>query len=228
MTDFEAARQTMVLTQLLPSQVTDKRLLAAFGAVPRERFVPEAKRTLAYRDGAQEVWPSIDGAPARYLLAPVVLARLIQLAAVEAGDAVLDIGCATGYSTAVLAHLARSVTGVEPEPELAAAAAANVRELGIGNAAVVEAALAQGAPTGAPYDVILLNGSVAEVPQTLVAQLREGGRLVAIMGEGRPGRPRQPKAYRFVKVHGETSGLPHFDANAAPLPGFAPAPCFTF
>jgi protein-L-isoaspartate(D-aspartate) O-methyltransferase len=233
MTDFEAARQTMVLTQLLPSQVTDRRLLAAFGTVPRERFVPEAKRTLAYRDGAQGVWPAIDGAPARYLLAPVVLARLIQLAAVEAGDAVLDIGCATGYSTAVLAQLARSVTGVEPEPELAAAASATFRVLGIANATIVEAALPQGAPAGARYDVILLNGSVAEVPQTLLAQLQEGGRLVAIVGDGRPGRPRQPKAYRFVKVEGEVSpgevsGVPHFDANAAPLPGFAPAPCFTF
>jgi protein-L-isoaspartate(D-aspartate) O-methyltransferase len=228
MTDFARARETMVLTQLLPSAVTDRRLLAAFAALPRERFVPEAKRPLAYMDAGIEVWPAIDGASPRFLLAPMVLARLIQLAAVGADDSVLDIGCATGYSTAVLAQLARSVTGVEPEPELAAAAGETVRALGFANVRIVEGELALGAPVAAPYDVIVLNGSVAEIPQTLFAQLREGGRLVAIVGEGAPAKPRQAKAYRFVKVEGETSGVAHFDANAEPLPGFSPAPCFTF
>ena len=228
MKDFEVARQTMVESQLRPSQVTDRRLLAAFAMLPRERFVPPAKQTLAYMDTSLEVWPSIDGAPARFLLAPVVLARLIQLAAVEANDAVLDIGCTTGYSTAVLAHLARSVTAVEAEPELATAASRNLRELGIANASVVEGELAQGAPAGAPYDVILLNGSVPEAPRTLLVQLKEGGRLVTIVAQDREGRARQGKACRFVTVEGEASGLPHFDANAKLLPGFAPAPCFIF
>jgi protein-L-isoaspartate(D-aspartate) O-methyltransferase len=228
MSDFESARQSMVESQLRPSQVTDRRLFAAFAALPRERFVPPAKQTLAYMDAGLEVWPSIDGAPPRFLLAPVVLARLIQLAAVEAGNAVLDIGCTTGYSTAVLAKLARSVTGVEAEPELAAAASENLRALGIANASVVENELAQGAPASAPYDVILLNGSVPEVPKTLLAQLKDGGRLVAVIAQDRGGRARQGKAYSFVMVDGEASGLPHFDANAKPLPGFAPAPCFTF
>ncbi len=228
MTDFERLRQTMVESQLLPSQVTDRRLLNAMGTLPRERFVPEAKAPLAYMDAALEVWPSIDGAPARFLLAPLVLARLIQLASVEAGDTVLDVGCATGYSTAVLARLARSVTGVESEPELAAAASDTFRALGIANASVVESELSLGAPAGAPYDVILLNGSVAEIPETLLAQLKEGGRLAAIMADGRQGRARQAKAYRFVKVDGEVSGVPHFDANAKPLPDSTPAPCFTF
>jgi protein-L-isoaspartate(D-aspartate) O-methyltransferase len=228
MSDFERARHTMVESQLRPSQVTDRRLLAAFATLPRERFVPPAKQTLAYMDAGPEVWPSIDGAPPRYLLAPVVLARLIQLAEVEANDSVLDIGCATGYSTAVLARLARSVTGLEAEPELAAAASRTLRELGIANASVVEGELAQGAKAGAPYDVILLNGSVPEAPKTLLAQLKDGGRLVAIVAQDRAGRARQGKAYRFVMVDGEASGLPHFDANAKPLPGFAPLPCFIF
>jgi protein-L-isoaspartate(D-aspartate) O-methyltransferase len=228
MSDFERARQTMVESQLRPSQVTDRRLLAAFATLPRERFVPPAKQTLAYMDASLEVLPSIDGAPPRFLLALVVLARLIQLAAVEVGDTVLDIGCTTGYSTAVLARLARSVTGVEAEPELAAAATENLRALGIANASVVENELAQGAPMSAPYDVILLNGSVPEVPKTVLAQLKEGGRLVAILAPDRAGRARQGKACRFVMVDGEASGQPHFDANAKPLPGFAPAPCFTF
>ena len=136
MIDFEAARATMVESQLRTDRVTDRRVLAAFAALPRERFVPAAKRDLAYSDAALEVWPSLDGGPARYLLPPVVLARLVQLASVEAKDTVLDIGCATGYSTAVLAHLARAVTAVEAEPELAAAARETLQALGLDNAAV--------------------------------------------------------------------------------------------
>jgi protein-L-isoaspartate(D-aspartate) O-methyltransferase len=119
MIDFERRRLTMVETQIRPNEVTDPRLLAALRAVPRERFVPGELRTLAYMDEGIEVFPSIDGAPARCLLAPMVLARLVQLAAVEPHDRVLDVGCATGYSTAVLAGLGRVVIGLEPEPELA-------------------------------------------------------------------------------------------------------------
>jgi protein-L-isoaspartate(D-aspartate) O-methyltransferase len=227
MIDFEAARTTMVDTQLRTDRVTDRRVLAAFAALPRERFVPAAKRDLAYSDAALEVWPSLDGGPARYLLPPVVLARLAQLASVEAKDSVLDIGCATGYSTALLAHLARVVTAVEAEPELAAAARENLLALGLNNAVVVDGDLARGAPEAGPFDVILLNGSVPEVPDALLAQLKDGGRLVAIV-TGPQGRPRQGKATLFVKVDGEASGLPHFDANARTLPGFAPLPSFSF
>ena len=119
MTGFERQRLTMVESQLRPNEVTDTRLLAAMRALPRERFVPRKLSALAYMDEAIEVFPAIDGAPARFLLAPMVLARLVQLAAIEPEDSVLDIGCATGYSTAVLASLGRSVIGLEPEPELA-------------------------------------------------------------------------------------------------------------
>jgi protein-L-isoaspartate(D-aspartate) O-methyltransferase len=228
MNDFEQARATMVESQLRTDKVTDRRILSAFGTLPRERFVPEGKRDLAYSDASLEVWPSIDGAPARFLLPPVVLARLIQLAAIQEKDAVLDIGCATGYSTAVLSRLARVVTAVEAEPELAAAAREALQELGVANATVIERPLTRGAPESGPFDVILLNGSVPEVPNTLLAQLKEGGRLCAIIVAGREGRPRQGKATLFVKVDGEASGLPHFDANARALPGFAPSPSFTF
>jgi protein-L-isoaspartate(D-aspartate) O-methyltransferase len=228
MIDFERARATMVESQLRTDRVTDRRILSAFATLPRERFVPEEKRELAYSDASLVVWPSIDGAPARFLLPPVVLARLVQLATVEAKDAVLDVGCATGYSTAVLARLASSVTAVEAEPELAAAAREALQELGIANVTVMEGALTRGAPESGPFDVILLNGSVPEVPDSLLAQLKEGGRLCTIIAAGREGRPRQGKATLFVKVDGEASGLPHFDANARPLPGFAPSPSFTF
>ena len=228
MIDFEAARATMVDTQLRTDRVTDRRILTAFASLPRERFVPAAKRDLAYSDAALEVWLSFDGGPARYLLPPVVLARLIQLASVEAKDAVLDIGCATGYSTAVLACLARAVTAVESEPELAASARETLQALGLSNAAVLKGEHARGAPQAGPFDVILVNGSVPEVPESLLAQLKDGGRLVAVVTAGPQGRPRQGKATLFVNVDGDASGVPHFDANAKPLPGFAFSPTFTF
>jgi protein-L-isoaspartate(D-aspartate) O-methyltransferase len=227
MIDFERRRLTMVESQLRPNQVTEERLLAAMRSLPRERFVPRQLRELAYMDESIEVFPAIDGAPARFLLAPMVLARLVQLASVEPQDIVLDVGCVTGYSTAVLARLGQTVIGLEPEPELAEAASNALRELDIANAEIVTGALAQGHPEAGPYDVILLNGSVPKVPESLLAQLKEGGRLAAVIA-GRPNNPSQGKAYLFVKVDGEASGLPHFDAGAKPLPGFAPEPCFTF
>jgi protein-L-isoaspartate(D-aspartate) O-methyltransferase len=227
MTDFERARAAMVDSQIHPSQVTDRRILAAFAAVPREIFVPPAKRGLAYSDASLEVFPSVDGAPARFLLAPVVLARLIQLAEVGPNDSVLDIGSMTGYSTAVLFHVARSVLGLEAEPELIDTMRANFAALGI-DAGSAEGRLELGAPGLGPYDVILLNGSVPEIPAALFEQLKEGGRLVAVIADERAGRARQGRAYRFVKLDGEASGVSHFDANAKPLPGFARAPVFTF
>ena len=227
MIDFERQRLTMVESQLRPNEVTDTRLLAAMRTLPREAFVPQKLRALAYMDEGIEVFPSIDGALARFLLAPMVLARLVQLAAVEPQDAVLDIGCATGYSAAVLAALGRSVIGLEPEPELAEAARVTLREVGIANAEIVEGALARGHPEAGPYDVILLNGSVPEMPETLISQLKEGGRIAAILSSG-ANTASQGKACLFVKVGGEASGLPHFDAGARPLPGFLPEPSFTF
>jgi protein-L-isoaspartate(D-aspartate) O-methyltransferase len=228
MIEFAVARRHMVESQLRTNRVTDRRLLAAMGELPRERFLPPSRQPLAYIDADLEVWPAIDGTLPRYLLAPVVLARLIQLASVEATSNVLDIGCATGYSTAVLSRLANAVTAVEVEPELAAAARANLAALGIGNATVVEGPLTEGAPDAAPFDVILVNGSVLDVPEELLAQLKEGGRLVAVIAAGREGRSRQGKAFLFVKVDGEASGVSHFDASAKPLPGFAPTPSFSF
>ena len=227
MVDFDQQRLTMVESQLRPNEVTNRRLLAAMGTLPRERFVPERLSLLAYMDESVEVFPAIDGAPARFLLPPMVLARLVQLAAVEPKDHVLDIGCATGYSTAVLACLGRRVVGLEPEPELAETARRMLRELAIENATIVEGALAAGTPEDGPYDVILLNGSIEEIPASVLGQLREGARLVAILASGansaRPG-----KAFLFVKIDGEASGLPHFDAGARALPGFSRAPAFAF
>jgi protein-L-isoaspartate(D-aspartate) O-methyltransferase len=226
MIDFARQRLTMVETQLRPSEVTDTRLLAAMSTLPRERFVPERLRPFAYIDQGLEVVPAIGQAPARYLLAPLALARLVQLAAVEPGDTVLDVGCATGYSTAVLARLGLRVVGVEPERELAETARANLRALAIANAEIVEAELTRGCPQKGPYDVILLNGAVPAPPQVLFGQLKEGGRLAAILS--RPGAGTQGRATLFVKAEGEVSGLPHFDAGASTLPGFLPESSFSF
>jgi protein-L-isoaspartate(D-aspartate) O-methyltransferase len=221
MSDFAAQRLAMVESQIRPNEVTGTRLLAAMRELPRELFVPEKLRSLAYIDEAIEIFPSVDGAPARYLLAPMVLARLVQLAAVGPEDSVLDVGCGTGYSTAVLARLGRKVVGLEPE--LADAARRALRTIGAENVEIVEGALPRGYKRGAPYDVILLNGSVPEIPEALIEQLEEGGRLTAVLAGGLQG-----KAYLFVKVAGAASGLPHFDAGARPLPGFRPAPAFVF
>jgi protein-L-isoaspartate(D-aspartate) O-methyltransferase len=227
MTDFEAQRLAMVESQLRPNEVTEWRLLAAMRALPRERFVPPKLRSLAYMDEGIEIFPSIDGSPARFLLAPMVLAKLIQLAAVGTEDAVLDVGCGTGYSTAILAQLGDSVIGLEPEPELAEAARGALPELGVANAEIVEGALDRGHEAGAPYDAILVNGSVPEPPKTLLSQLKEGGRLAVVLAGG-ANSGTQGKAYLFVKVAGEASGLPYFDAGARLLPGFLAAPAFNF
>jgi protein-L-isoaspartate(D-aspartate) O-methyltransferase len=227
MTGFERERLTMVECQLRPNEVTDPRLLAAMRALPRERFVPAKLSGLAYMDESIEVFPAVDAAPARYLLAPMVLARLVQLATVEAGDRVLDIGCATGYSTAVLSSLGRSVVGLEPEPELAEAARDALSGLCVANGEIIEGPLARGCVELGPYDVVFINGSVPKVPDILLDQLTEGGRLVAILAAGSH-QASQGKACLFVKVGKDASGLPHFDAGAHSLPGFAPEAVFSF
>lgn len=227
MSDFAAQRLAMVESQIRPNEVTDRRLLQVLRMLPRERFVPARFRDLAYIDESIEIFPSIDGAPARYLLAPMVLARLVQLASVEPSDRVLDVGCGSGYSTAVLAMLGGKVVGLEPEPELADAARAALAELAVANAEIVEAPLAEGYAAQAPYDVIFLNGSVPAPPEALLAQLREEGRLVCILQQGANG-VMPGKAHLFVRTGKEASGLPHFDAGARPLPGFVPVENFAF
>jgi protein-L-isoaspartate(D-aspartate) O-methyltransferase len=227
MIEFARERLTMVESQLRPNEVTDSRLLAAMRALPRERFVPPRLAALAYMDETIEVFPAVDGAPARYLLAPMVLARLVQLASVEPTDRVLDIGCATGYSTAVLASLGRFVVGLEPEPELASAARKALGALGISNVEIVEDSLARGCAERGRYDVIVMNGSVPEVREILLDQLTEGGRLVAILNSSL-NQASQGKACLFVKVGKDASALPHFDAGARPLPGFAQEAIFSF
>jgi protein-L-isoaspartate(D-aspartate) O-methyltransferase len=211
MTDFKRARKLMVETQLRTSNVTDRRLLAVMGRVPRERFVPTRRQDLAYID---EVHPlQTQGAP-RYLSAPAPFAKLLQLAEVESGDKVLDLGCGSGYSAAVLAELAVSVVAVESDPELVVQARDTLAELNIANASVIEGPIEAGAPNEGPFDVIIVEGAVTAVPEALFSQLSDGGRMVALLRSGATAT-----AYLYVKSGTEVAGRPEFNAS---LPALQP------
>jgi protein-L-isoaspartate(D-aspartate) O-methyltransferase len=221
MTDFAAARRMMVDGQVRTADVTDLRLLAAMLELPRERFFPDDKASLAYLDLDAPV--SAPGQPVRRLLKPMVLAKLIQAAGITATDHVLDVGCASGYSTALLTHLAGSVVGLEEDAALAQQAADNMSWAGLPNAKIVTGPLAQGCAGEGPYDVILLQGSAEVVPPALFDQLKDGGRLICVLGRGPQG-----KAMFYRRADGDISGRPVFDAAAAALPGFAKPPEFVF
>ena len=224
MFDFAAARRMMVDTQVRPSDVTDLRLIAAMLDVPREGFVPLDKQALAYLDlDVPVVMPAAGGRPARYLLKPMVLAKLIQTAEIAPTDRVLDVGCATGYSAAIISRLAESVVALEEDSELATAAARRLADLGTRNVTIERRGLTAGWPSGAPYDVIVLQGAVAVPPKTLFAQLKEGGRLVCVLEEGPVGR-----AMLYRCRNGHVSGRAMFDAAAPELPGFAAPAEFIF
>jgi protein-L-isoaspartate(D-aspartate) O-methyltransferase len=216
--DFAVARLNMVESQLRTNKVLDEALLEAFLRVPRERFVPVAFHDAAYFD---DDLPLGNG---RAMLEPMILARLLEVAHVREQDRVLDIACATGYGTAILARLAASVVGVEQDLELARQARARLAELGVLHASIAENPLVAGDGSGAPYDVIVIEGAVAFIPDTIAAQLAEGGRLVTVVKSG----ARMGSATLMNRVQGVLSRRPLFDAAAPLLPGFAPAPSFIF
>jgi protein-L-isoaspartate(D-aspartate) O-methyltransferase len=223
MTDYARARQTMVERQIMTAGVTDRAVLDALGDVPREMFAPAELRHLAYSDADLPITPADSGGPRRFLIEPAILARLAQLAGIDADDIVLDIGCGSGYSSAVLSRLAGSVVAVEEDSRLAAQATETLIELDIGNVAVVTAPLETGYPAEGPYDVIFLGGSVETVPNTLLGQLKEGARLVCVVGTGPDGM-----ATCFRLVFGEISRRAAFSAAVPPLPGFSAPKVFQF
>lgn len=208
----------MVESQIRTNKVTDQRVIAAFEAVPRELFVDEAKRGFAYIDEDLEV------AAGRYLMEPMVLARLLQAAAPQPGDIALDIGCATGYSTAVLAQLAETVVGLESDRHLMGEANRTLNALDVDNAVVVEGALKAGYQKQAPFNVIVFQGAVSEVPEAVKRQLAEGGRLVAVVcDEAGIGRG------TLIQRAGDSfSARILFDAATPLLPGFAREAGFVF
>lgn len=220
MNDFAAARTRMVDSQLRTENVTDYDVLQAMGSVPRERFVPAALRPLAYLD---RDLPLAAGAGSRGLMRPAALARLMQLAALAQARRVLVVGCATGYAPAVAARLAGTVVALEPDAALADQAVEAFSALGIDNVRVVRGPLEAGWAPEAPYDVILVDGAVEVVPEVLLAQLHEGGRLVAVVGYGQA-------AVATVYTRGERDfGRRNaFNAEAPALPGFREPEAFVF
>jgi protein-L-isoaspartate(D-aspartate) O-methyltransferase len=221
--DFQTARLAMVESQIRPNAVRDPLILNAFATLPREAFVPESQKALAYMDEAVPVLPAAEGSPPRYLLPSMVLAKLLQGAAVSPSDHALDIGGATGYSAAVLAQICRKVEALETSEALAGAMKQNLKAANAEQVSVHHGPLNRGVDASKPYDLILLNGSVAEEPKELFDQLAEGGRLVTIMRRGWQGY-----AVLFTKSSGAVSGRPIFDAAAEYLPGFEKHPNFVF
>jgi protein-L-isoaspartate(D-aspartate) O-methyltransferase len=219
MTDFALARRNMVEGQLRPNRVTNALLLSVIGELPRERFLPEALRSVAYAD---DDVPLGNG---RFLMEPMVLARLIQTLQPQPGDRAMVVASGRGYGAALLARLVKSVVAVESDALLAAAAAQTARELGLADIRQTVGKLEAGAAASGPYDVILIEGAVQQVPPAILDQLAEGGRLatVVIGPAGALG-----VAQLFVKEGGVASGRPLFDAGTPSLSGFAPPPRFTF
>lgn len=221
MSDFATARQKMVDGQVRPSDVTDQRIIDAFLAVPRETFVPDHQRGIAYLDLDIDV--AAAGAAKRYLIKPVVLAKLIQAATISATDRVLVVGATTGYSSAIISHLAGEVFATEPDQALAASAKANFTSLGLANVQVAVAEPAAGDATHAPYDVIVLDGATEVEPQSLYQQLKMGGRLVGVFAQNKP-----PRATLVAHSPADFGTRVLFDASAPVLPGFERLPAFSF
>lgn len=213
----------MVESQVRTNDVTDRRILDAMMDIERENFVPAAARSIAYMEGEISVETSDDNFGARKLLSPMVLAKLIQLAEIKESDLVLDIGCTTGYSTAILTSLTNSVVGLEQGAELVEKASSNLAAANIINAAIVEGPLNEGYPAEGPYDVILINGRVSEPPETLIKQLKPGGRAVGVLGQGVSG-----KAVIWLSNGNNWTSREAFDATAGDLPGFEKSREFSF
>lgn len=223
MIDFAAARRMMVDSQVRTSDVTDPRLITAMLEVPRERFLPEGQAALAYLDRDLAVAAPGEGS-GRRLLKPMVLAKLMQAAEIGPHDHVLDVGCATGYSSAILGRLAATVIALEQDPGLAQRASAILQELGAVNVLVVAGSLSAGWLAAAPYDVIFVNGATEVAPKALLHQLKPGGRLVCVMGGPPSGRA---TLYRAAGAE-QPVGWPIFDATAPVLPGMVRPEAFVF
>ena len=218
MTVYETARAKMIDCQLRPNKVTDERIIDAFARVRRELFVPDHLRGVAYVD---EDLPLGKG---RYLMEPMVAARLLQAAMPDRKDTALVVGASVGYEAALLALLARSVVALEEDAELARRGRAALVDHRIASVSYVEEPLSAGHRQRAPYDVILFGGAVAAIPSEIAAQLSEGGRIGAVL---RPGQG-VGRATLTTRTGGVLAHRVIFDAATPLLPGFVPTPAFVF
>ncbi len=218
MIDYAAARRHMVDSQVRPNRVSDARVIDALREVPRERFVPSRLRGVAYVDDAIEI------APGRFLMEPMVFARLLNAARIKPADVALDLATGTGYGAAVLSRLATTVVAVEGNPALASEAGAALTEVGADNVVVISGEPTSGHPAQAPYDVILCEGAIEAMPEAVLAQLAEGGRAVAVVRV--PGAV--GAAMLWERHHGHVSGRALFEASVPLLPSATRAPTFVF
>jgi protein-L-isoaspartate(D-aspartate) O-methyltransferase len=210
MTDFQTRRTMMVDTQVRPSDVTKFPIIDAMLSVPREAYLPDALREAAY------VGENIPLAPGRVLLEARTLAKMLDALDIQPGELVLDVGCGLGYSAAVIARMAEAVVAVEEDEAMAHEAQGLLARQGVDNAAVIAAPLAAGSAHHGPYDAIIVEGGVETVPPTLLAQLRDGGRIACLFMEGALGAVRIGHA-----EGGRVTWRFAFNAAAPVLPGFA-------
>ncbi|MEX0694056.1 MAG: protein-L-isoaspartate O-methyltransferase [Rhodospirillales bacterium] len=216
---FAKARRNMVDSQILPNRVTDEKVIEVMGTLPREAFLPANRHSLAYAD------ESILIEDGRYLMQPMVLARLLDIAEIRSHDLALAVGCATGYGVAVLARLVDTVIAVESDASMRTRAERNLGQQGIDNVAVVEGKLAAGHPKEAPYDLIYIDGAVPEVPREIAEQLAEGGRLVCV--EMAPGKT-VGRGVLITRYGQSINRREIFDAAEPMLPGFETEAAFSF
>ncbi len=215
MPDYSALRTMMVDTQVRPSDVTKFPVIEALLHVPREAYVPKDLRAAAY------IGENLDLGHGRVLLEPRTFAKMLDILDIKPSDLILDVGCGYGYSAAVLARLGDAVVAVEENSEMASIAQVTLSENGVDNAAVVEGPLAEGSAKHGPYDVIILEGAVEEMPAALVDQLKEGGRMAAIFMEDALGVVRLG-----YKIDGVMNWRFAFNGSAPVLPGFERAEVF--
>jgi len=209
MKDFATRRRMMVDTQVRPSDVTKFPIIDAMLSVPRENFVPAGRREAAYAG------ENVDLGAGRVVLEPRTLAKMLDALDIQPDELVLDVGCGLGYSTAVVARLAEAVVGVEQDPAMAAEAQVNLSDDEADNAVVIEGPLAEGAAKHGPYDVIIVEGAVEHLPDSVADQLREGGRIAVLFMDGALGVCRIGQ-----KIDGAVSWRFAFNASAPVLPGF--------
>ena len=217
MTNFSAARRNMVLSQVRTDDVTDERIQDAMNGIPREIFLPTSRRAAAYTSSNVELGQG------RYLMEPRAFSKLAQDADIAETDLVLVIGCGTGYSVAVFSKLADTVVGLECDEVLAETASSLLLEQDIDNAVVVTGELSGGYAGQGPYDVIFIDGAVSEIPPQIIDQLKEGGRLAAIVDTSGVGR-----ATILTKSGAKIGRRTIFDASVPYLPGFEPDAGFSF
>ncbi len=217
MTDFQAAREAMVDCQVRPSDVTKYPIIDALLRTPREDYVPAEKQAVAY------VGEHIAVSNKRVILDPRTFAKMLDAVSISSNELVLDVACGTGYSTAIIAHLAEAVVALEDDATLANAASETLTNAGVDNAIVVNATLGAGAPKHGPYCVIVIEGAVEEFPETLAKQLKNGGRAVAIFADGAGG-----KCMIGTKSGEHINWRADFDASAPVLEDFTKPKTFSF